>query len=102
MKKTTQLKIMYAMMVGFVALVVFLYPSLPAQLPMQWGLDGKVNYSLPKLPVVIGMVVANLGYNVYSARMHRNEERIPWRDFMTSFIIFGVFTVILAMTLIRF
>jgi uncharacterized membrane protein len=102
MKKSIQIVIMAVLVIGFIALAAFLYPKLPAQIPMQWGLNGKVNYALPKLPVVSVMVLVDLGFGLYTVFLHRAADHIPGKDFMTSLILPIIFSILLGVTQIRF
>jgi uncharacterized membrane protein len=102
MKKSVQTVIMAIAIVGFAALAAFLYPKLPAQIPMQWGLSGKVNYTLPKLPVVCVMLVVDLGFGLYTLFMHRTAAKIPGKDFIASLVFPILFSIILIVTQIRF
>jgi len=102
MKKSVQIVILSVFVIGFIAIAAFLYPKLPAQIPMQWGLNGKVNYTLPKLPVVSIMVLVDLGFGLYTVFLHRAAERIPGKDFMTSLLFPILFSILLGVTQIRF
>jgi uncharacterized membrane protein len=102
MKKTGQLILMAVLGIGFIALVAILYPKLPANVPMQWGLNGKVNYSLPKLPVVVIMVLVESAFGLYTAFLHRKASKIPNKDFFTALVFPLLFSFILLLTQIRF
>jgi uncharacterized membrane protein len=102
MKKSVQIVIMAGLVIGFIALAAFLYPKLPAQIPMQWGLNGKVNYALPRQLVVSLMVLVDLGFGSYTVWLHRTADRIPMKDFMTSLVFPILFSIILGITQIRF
>jgi hypothetical protein len=69
---------------------------------MQWGLNGKVNYSLPKLPVVVIMVLVESAFGLYTAFLHRAAEKIPNKDFFTALVFPLIFSIILLLTQIRF
>jgi hypothetical protein len=95
MNKKTQMILISVVVIAFVGLALFLYPSLPANIPMQWGLSGKVNYSLPKLPVVVAMVAIDVGFGVYSTFMHRAEKKIPRKDFLAALLFPIIFSLLL-------
>jgi uncharacterized membrane protein len=102
MKKSVQIVIMALCIIGFLVLAAFLYPKLPAQIPMQWGLSGKVNYAWPKLPVVIVMVLVDLGFGLYTLFVHRTAVKIPGKDFLVALLFPILFSIILGVTQIRF
>lgn len=101
MKKSMQVILISVLCVGFIVLLAFLYPSLPAQIPMQWGLNGKVNYTLAKLPVVLVMIIVELGFGMYSIFLHRNDDKIPLRDFVTALLFPTLFSIVLLITQIH-
>ena len=102
MKKKGQLILMAILGVGFIALVAFLYPKLPANMPMQWGLNGKVNYTLPKLPVVLIMGLVETAFSLFTVFLHRTDVKIPNKDFFTALLFPLLFSVILLLTQINF
>jgi len=102
MKKSVQTIIIAVAVIGFIALAAILYPKLPAEIPMQWGINGKVNYTLPKLPVVSIMVIVETGFSLYTLFLHRAAVRIPGKDFMTSLLFPILFSILLVVTQIRF
>jgi len=95
MKKNMQIYVLIGLTLGFLVLLFLLYPGLPEQFPMQWGVDGKVNYSFPKLVAVSGMTLIQVAFHGFSIFTHRNDTKIPSKDFFTSLLIFGIFTAIL-------
>jgi len=95
MNKKTQGILMITFTVAVAVTMAVLYTRLPAMIPMQWGLTGKVNYSWPKLPVVIGMVAVNAIYNSYSWIVHKNDATISNKDFLSSVVIAIICLVVL-------
>ncbi len=95
MNKKTQGFMLIAFTVIVVIVVAVLYNGLPAMIPMQWGINGKVNYSWPKLPIVIGMIAVNVVFNAYSWILHKNDEKISNKDFLTSVVFMIICLVVL-------
>lgn len=93
MNKKTQGILMISFTVTVAVTVAVLYTRLPAMIPMQWGFTGKVNYSWPKLPVVIGMIAVNAIYNTYSWIVHKNDATISNKDFLSS-VVFAVICIV--------
>lgn len=93
MNKKTQGILMIAFTVAVAVTVAVLYTRLPAMIPMQWGFNCKVNYSWPKLPVVIGMVAVNAIFNTYSWIVHKNDVKISNKDFLSS-VVFAVICLV--------
>ena len=102
MKKKGQLLLMATLTIGFIMLSAFLYPKLPANMPMQWGLNGKVNYTLPKLPVVLIMVLVESAFSLFTVFLHRADVKIPNKDFFTALLFPLLFSVVLLLTQINF
>lgn len=92
---------MAVIILSFIIVAAILYPRLPAQLPMQWSMNGEVNYTLPKLPVVSVMVLVDLGFGIYTLWLHRSAQRIPVKDFLVSLLFPILFSIVLVATQIR-
>jgi len=100
MKKRTATLLISLNALVFPLFVLFFYAQLPASIPMQFSLSGKVNWSLP---VNLALIAFTGFFLIYVGQVFirfRKEEAYPKKDALLAFILPELFILILVIAII--
>lgn len=98
LNRKTQIIILLSIFSLVVLILVFVYPILPTQIPMQYSFTGSVNRYADKFVAVLtslGITAAYLLYNIFGFK-----EKIPTKNFLVSIVISVISVVAICASLL--